>query len=86
MFAFDFAGLKYVVSQCGETGLVAQAKADVGEPAEEHPLPLADLRKRRYQRREVIAPVRPVGGLPDVFVITAVHAVIVRGYRRIANA
>ncbi len=37
MFAFDFADLKYVVSQCGETGLVAQAKADVGGLAEEPP-------------------------------------------------
>lgn len=85
MFAFDFAGLEYVVGECGETGLGSQAKTDVGEPAQEQALPLADLREWRDQRGQVVAPVRPVRGLPDASVIAAVHAVIVRSNLRIDN-
>jgi hypothetical protein len=70
MFAFDFAGLEDVVGRAA-TGLVSQAKTDVGNPAQQQPLALADFRERRYWRREFVVPVRPVGGLPDVFVIAA---------------
>ena len=81
-FAFDFAGLDYVLGQGGETSLIAQRQPHVGQAAQQHALGAADLGQRPGQRGQVVAPVGPVVGLPDVVLFSAVHAEIKHPIRR----
>lgn len=64
--ALDFAGFEHVLGQCDEARLVSQNQADVSQPAGQMALRMADACQWFGQRGEVVAPVRPVGGLPDV--------------------
>ena len=41
-----------------------------------------DFGKRARQRSEVITPLWPSGGLPDVKIITVIHAVIINRFHR----
>ena len=79
-FALDLAGLDHVLGQRRQAGLIAQRHADIGQAAEQHPLGTAGFGQRPGQGRQVVAPVRPVGGLPDVALFSAVHAEIKARY------
>ena len=82
ILAFDFAGLDHVLRQRGKAGLIAQRHAHVGQTAQQHALGAADLGQRSSERRQVIAPFRPVIGLPDVELFSAIHAEIKHLIRR----
>ena len=46
---------------------------------------LAHVRQSLRQRDEVVAPVGPVGGLPDISVISAIHAEIMNAIHRMCK-
>jgi hypothetical protein len=83
VLALDLAGLDHVVGQCGQAGLFAQRQAHISQAAEQQALGTAGFGQRGSQRREVIAPLGPVGRFPDVELFSAFHAEIVRVNRRI---
>ena len=49
---------------------------------DQNALRTAHLGHRANQGRQVVTPVRPVRSLPEILVITVIHAVIMRGFRR----
>jgi hypothetical protein len=76
LLALDLAGVDDIVGQRHQTGLIAQYLADVGQAPDQDALRAAGLGQWRGQRRQVIAPVRPVQSLPDALVITVIDAAI----------
>ena len=60
---------------------------DIGQPPEEQALSPADFDKRASQHREVVTPLRPIRGLPDVKIITVIHAgimvILLRRHKKI---
>ncbi len=76
-FAFDGAAGDDVVGERRHRCLVAQGQARIGQPPQQQALRTADLRQAVRERGEVEAPARPLGGLPDVGRISAIHAEIV---------
>src|SRR5690606_21328569 len=79
----DLAGLDHVIGERRKARLVTQGHADVSKAPQQQPLGKTDLGHRPGQRRQVEAPGRPVSGLPDVFVIAAIHAEIMSRNRRL---
>ena len=69
-------GLDHVLGERREARLVTQGHADVGQTPHQESLGTTDLGHAASQCRQVEAPVRPATGLPDVFVIAAIHAQI----------
>lgn len=82
MLTFDLAGLYNVVGERQQTCLISHRCTDIDQPPEEQPLRPTDFCKRASQRREVVTPLWPVGGLPDIKIITVIHAVIINRFHR----
>ena len=78
LLSLDLAGLDDVLGQHRKAGLIAQGHADVGQSSYQQPLGAADVGQGLSQGRQVKAPNWPVAGLPDVGVIAATHAEIMR--------
>ncbi len=76
LLALDLAGLDYVFGECGEARLVAQRHAHIRQAPHQESLGTTHLHHGPSKRHQVIAPSRPVAGLPNVFVIAAFHAEI----------
>lgn len=85
LFAFDGAGLDHVIGQRFERGTITQGHSRIGQPAGKQTLCAAGFGQGRGERRQIVVPVRPVGSLPDIGVITASHAEIVAGILRSSN-
>ena len=84
-FTFDFAGLDHVLGQRGKTGLITQRQPHIGQTPQQKTLSAADLGQWPRKQRQVVAPVRPIVGLPDVEFFTAIHAEIRRPIRRMVK-
>src|SRR5690606_13418732 len=82
---FDFAGLEDVFSKRGKCGLVAQRKHQDVQPPEEQPLGATGGCQRMRKYSEVIAPIGPVASLPDIGIISAIHAEIRHPFLRTCN-
>ena len=59
-----------------QAGLIAQGHADIGQPPHQQALGQTDLGHGLNQRSQIVAPVWPVTGLPDMDAIPAIHAEI----------
>ena len=85
VLAFNLAGLDNIFGERQQTCLTPRRCTDIGQPPEEKALSPTDFCKRASQRREVVTPLWPVGGLPVVKIITVIHAVIMICFRRTAK-
>jgi len=82
LLALDLAGLDHVLGERREARLSAQRHADVSQAPQQQPLGTTDLGHGPGQHRQVETPVRPVAGLPDIFVIAAIYAeIMIRNLR-----
>jgi len=86
LLALDLAGLDHVLGERREARLIAQRHADVGQAPHQESLGTTDLGHGPGQSSQVEAPVRPVASLPDVVVIAAIHAEIMRHNLRIRKS
>ena len=85
LLALNFARFDRIVGESGELRLGAEIEADVGQPADEEPLSAGDRLEGAGELRELIAPIWPSCGLPDVRAFTAFHAAIMAAIHRIRN-
>jgi len=85
LLTLDLTGLDHVLGERGQAGLIAQRHAHVGQAPHQEPLGTTDLGHRPSQCCQVEVPVWPVAGLPDVFVIAAIHAEIMDCIPRMCN-
>ncbi|MNL03460.1 hypothetical protein D3C87_1239980 [compost metagenome] len=81
----DFTGFDHIVGERGEAGLIAERQAEIRQPPQQHALGTADLGDGLCEHLEVVAPVGPAGGLPDIGVIAAFHAEIMVANLRMRN-